>query len=203
MLKHYAACAIPGWIRRIFHLPLNRLSKDPLPPGTSHTQEHMEFMAPIVGDILPLHYEEAYTRAKLEQVLSKKAAAFKSSRVKRCPQQGQKGATPAKRPKGEWSAAIGQGPAGVHAHAETMVSPPVRARGLVRAKGRVKARDHRGTSLPRTLDSPALTPPALPHLFLVLQCYVQFVSISHCYGRIPFSHGGITNPRGHTSPIGV
>ena len=49
--------------------------RDPLPLGISPTQEHVEFTAPIVGDALPQHYEEAYARAKLEQEHSQNKAS--------------------------------------------------------------------------------------------------------------------------------
>ena len=50
---------------------------------------------------LPQHYEEAYTRAKAELVLSKKAQAFKPPQVKWRNQSGPKGAPPAKKAKGD------------------------------------------------------------------------------------------------------
>ena len=75
------------------------VKRDPLPPGVAPTQERVEFTAPLVGDTLPLHYDEAYNRAKSEQVLSKKAQAFKPPQVKRRQTQGGKGAPSGKRQK--------------------------------------------------------------------------------------------------------
>ena len=82
------------------HLPSSikeAVKRDPLPPGVPPLWEHVEFTALIVGDTLSSHYEEAYSRAKSEQVLSKKSTAFKPPKVKRRTQNGSKGAPAAKR----------------------------------------------------------------------------------------------------------
>ena len=62
-----------------------------LPPGVAPTLQHVEFTAPIEGDMLLHHYEEAYTQDKSEQVLSKKTTAFKPPQLKQLHPAGVKG----------------------------------------------------------------------------------------------------------------
>lgn len=83
------------------------MRRNPLSLDIAPTQDRVEFTALIVGDTLPHNYEEAYARAKSEQVLSKKATAFKPPQIKRCHPPGAKGA-----PSGKRQRDSGQRPAG-------------------------------------------------------------------------------------------